>query len=56
VRKASRFGPFMGCSRYPKCKFRRALTPEGEAQEPKLLDEKCPTCGRPLQLRNGRYG
>src|SRR6266516_3019045 len=56
VRKASRFGPFMGCSRYPKCKFRRALTANGEASEPKLLDEKCPNCGRPLQLRTGRYG
>jgi DNA topoisomerase-1 len=56
VRKASRFGPFMGCSRYPKCKFRRALTPEGEAPQPKLLDEPCPNCGRPLQLRTGRYG
>ena len=56
VRKASRFGPFMGCSRYPKCKFRRALTPDGEAPQPKLLDEPCPSCGRPLQLRTGRYG
>jgi DNA topoisomerase I len=56
VLKASRFGPFMGCSRYPKCKFRRAMTPNGEPPEPKLLDEKCPECGRPLQLRTGRYG
>ena len=56
VRKASRFGPFMGCSRYPKCKFRRALTPDGEAPQPKLLEEMCPECGKPLQLRNGRYG
>jgi DNA topoisomerase-1 len=56
VHKASRYGPFMGCSRYPKCKFRRALTPEGEAPAPKLLEEKCPDCGRPLQLRTGRYG
>ncbi len=56
VRKASRYGPFMGCSRYPKCKFRRALTPEGEAPQPKLLEEMCPTCGKPLQLRTGRYG
>jgi DNA topoisomerase-1 len=46
----------MGCSRYPKCKFRRALTPDGEPPQPKLLDEKCPDCGRPLQLRTGRYG
>ncbi len=56
VRKASRFGPFLGCSRYPKCKYRRALTPEGEMPAPKLLEEKCPDCGRPLQLRTGRYG
>jgi DNA topoisomerase-1 len=56
VRKASRFGPFLGCSRYPKCKFRRALTPDGEMPEPKLLEEKCPDCGRPLQQRTGRYG
>ncbi len=56
VRKASRFGPFLGCSRYPKCKYRRALTANGEVQQPKLLDEKCPTCGRPLQVRVGRYG
>ncbi|HEY3195230.1 MAG TPA: type I DNA topoisomerase [Candidatus Dormibacteraeota bacterium] len=56
VLKASRFGPFMGCSRYPKCKFRRAMTPNGEAAEPKLLEEPCPVCGRPLQQRVGRYG
>ncbi len=56
VQKASRFGPFLGCSRYPKCKFRRALTPNGELQEPKLLDEACPQCGKPLQQRTGRYG
>ena len=56
VRKASRFGPFMGCSRYPKCKFRRPLTANGEAPQPKLLDEACPECGKPLQLRTGRYG
>jgi DNA topoisomerase-1 len=56
VRKASRFGPFMGCSRYPKCKFRRALTADGALPEPKLLEEACPQCGKPLQLRNGRYG
>ncbi len=56
VHKASRFGPFLGCSRYPKCKFRRALNSDGAPQEPKLLEEKCPDCGRPLQQRTGRYG
>jgi DNA topoisomerase-1 len=56
VQKASRFGPFMGCSRYPKCKFRRALTLNGEQAQPQLLDEACPVCGKPLQKRTGRYG
>ena len=56
VLKASRYGPFLGCSRYPKCKYRRANSADGEVPQPKLLDEKCPECGRPLQQRTGRYG
>jgi DNA topoisomerase I len=56
VLKASRFGPFKGCSRYPQCRYRQAVLPSGEQVEPKLLDEACPECGRPLQARRGRYG
>src|SRR5437660_6911987 len=56
VLKASRFGPFKGCSRYPACRYRQAVLPGGEPDQPKLLDEKCPECGRPLQARPGRYG
>jgi DNA topoisomerase I len=56
VLKASRFGPFKGCSRYPKCKYRQAVLPSGEAAQPKTLDEKCPECGRPLVVRTGRFG
>ncbi|HEY8759391.1 MAG TPA: type I DNA topoisomerase [Candidatus Dormibacteraeota bacterium] len=56
VLKASRFGAFKGCSRYPKCKYRQAVTPTGEAAAPALLEEKCPLCDRPLQNRKGRYG
>ncbi|GAC1657702.1 MAG: type I DNA topoisomerase [Candidatus Dormibacteraceae bacterium] len=56
ILKASRFGPFKGCSRYPKCKYRIAVTPNGEAAKPALLEDLCPQCGRPLQVRKGRYG
>jgi DNA topoisomerase-1 len=56
VLKASRFGAFKGCSRYPKCKYRQAVTPTGAVAAPALLDEKCPLCDRPLQKRKGRYG
>jgi DNA topoisomerase-1 len=56
VLKASRFGPFKGCSRYPECRYRQAVLPSGEPDQPKLLEEACPECGRPLQQRRGRYG
>jgi DNA topoisomerase-1 len=56
VLKASRFGPFKGCSRYPSCRYRQAVLPGGEPDQPRLLEEKCPDCGRPLQARRGRYG
>ncbi|HZV51703.1 MAG TPA: type I DNA topoisomerase [Candidatus Dormibacteraeota bacterium] len=54
VLKASRFGPFKGCSRYPACRYRQAVLPNGD--QPRLLDETCPECGRQLQVRRGRYG
>ncbi|MGH7862818.1 MAG: type I DNA topoisomerase, partial [Candidatus Dormibacteraceae bacterium] len=54
--KASRYGPFKGCSRYPKCKYRENLSASGEAAGPTLLEETCPECGKPLQKRRGRYG
>jgi ssDNA-binding Zn-finger/Zn-ribbon topoisomerase 1 len=56
VLKASRYGPFKACSRYPKCKYRQAVTPDGEPAQPALLEETCPECGRPLQVRRGRFG
>jgi len=56
VLKASRFGPFKGCNRYPKCKYRLAVSPTGTPAEPKTLDEACPECGKPLQVKHGRYG
>src|SRR2546427_824474 len=57
VLKASRFGPFMGCSRYPECKYRANIGKDGKVREgPKVLDEPCPICGKPLVERRGRYG
>jgi DNA topoisomerase-1 len=56
VLKASRYGPFKGCSRYPACRYTQAVQPNGEPDPPRLLEETCPQCGRPLQVRRGRYG
>jgi DNA topoisomerase-1 len=44
-----RFGKFIGCSTYPKCKYIKK-------EKPKLLEEKCPQCGKPLVERSGRFG
>ena len=56
ILKASRYGPFKGCSRYPACRYRQAVLPNGEPDKPQLLDDTCPECGRQLQVRRGRYG
>ena len=53
----SKRGPFLGCSKYPECKFTRPL--EGEAQprpEPKATEHACPKCGGRMMLRTGRRG
>lgn len=56
-------GAFLGCAGFPDCTFSSNFkrTPEGviellERQEPQMLDEKCPQCGKPLQKRIGRFG
>ena len=57
LQKASRYGPFKGCSRYPKCRYREAILPNGgEPAQPRLLEDTCPQCGRQLQVRRSRYG
>jgi DNA topoisomerase-1 len=44
-----RYGKFVGCSRYPECKYIKK-------EQAKLLDEKCPQCGKQLVERSGRFG
>ncbi len=53
--KLGRYGKFIGCSNYPECRYIRNMD-GSERQEPELLDETCPECGRQLQRRVGRYG
>ncbi len=49
VAKTGRFGPFVGCSNYPACKYIKK-------EPPKEIDEKCPNCGSPLAEKRGRFG
>jgi DNA topoisomerase-1 len=59
--KLGKFGAFIGCSNYPKCRYTRRLgvaNGEGEAAEadtgPKLLGQD--PSGQPVSLRKGPYG
>lgn len=61
LRRQGRFGEFIACSNYPKCKYSRNADTgtEGASEEkaaPEVLDEKCPQCGKNLIKRKGRYG
>lgn len=60
VRRQSRRGPFVGCSGYPDCKFiEKAEARPGEKVERaplQLLDETCEVCGKPMAMREGRFG
>jgi len=56
-------GEFLGCPRYPECKFTCNFhrTEDNklecvEIEPPKELNEKCPNCGKPLRQVMGRYG
>lgn len=59
VLKASRFGPFLGCSKYPDCQAIVNLTKEGKPapEDRPYTEEKCPKCdSESLVIRYGRYG
>jgi DNA topoisomerase I len=49
VAKTGRFGPFVGCSNYPECKYIKK-------EPPKETGEACPNCGSGLVEKRGRFG
>lgn len=66
--KYGRFGKFLACSGFPKCKNTKQLdeapaaAPEsanedGQPQaETPQIEETCPNCGKPMVLKRGRFG
>jgi len=62
VIKWGRFGKFLACSTYPKCKATRELPRNGgngasaEAAPSEEAAQSCEKCGRPMVLKRGRYG
>ena len=58
--KRGRFGMFLACTGYPECKTTRKIiqskTGVAAAKPDLILEEKCPTCGKNLVVKQGRYG
>jgi len=54
VLREGRFGMFISCSRYPKCKF---IKEDEEEKKKKMTDVDCPTCKKGKMMeRRGRFG
>lgn len=56
--------PFLSCESFPDCDFAGSIEKNGEEVHLKAveqtadrkLDEKCPNCGSPLVVKNGKFG
>ncbi len=53
VVRLGRYGRFLSCSSYPKCKNSKPLA---EPEPPPPVGEDCPECGKPLVRKQGRFG
>ena len=59
VIKTGKFGKFLACPNYPKCKNTKNLDENGNIAEPKQLevsDVVCSKCGAKMVVKTGRYG
>jgi len=56
--RSGRYGDFIACSNYPKCKYTENIVKEGEEEkpQPQTTDEVCEKCGSPMVVKTGRRG
>ena len=60
VIKTGRFGKFLACSNYPKCKNTKKMLVNGEGKlevaQDETSSEVCDKCGSPMVIKAGRFG
>ncbi len=59
VIRMGKYGKFMACSNYPKCKNVKNLADENNEEagvEQEFVDEVCPECNSKLVIKNSKYG
>lgn len=57
VKRKGRFGEFIACSAFPKCKYTEQIKSDKEAKkEETKTEEICEKCGSPMVVKNGPRG
>ncbi|MEJ2415058.1 MAG: type I DNA topoisomerase [Sulfurimonas sp.] len=56
--RSGRFGQFVACSGFPKCKYTEQVDEDGNTVEKKeeVAEDKCDKCGGDMVIKNGRNG
>ncbi|MBL8771759.1 MAG: type I DNA topoisomerase [Phenylobacterium sp.] len=57
--KSSRYGPFLGCSNYPECRYTRPIGVQAEGEDAAAGDRELgvdPVTGETVYLKTGRFG
>ncbi len=56
LKRWSRNGWFLGCSKYPECKSTRDLGADGNPTQPRETGIACDKCNKPMVIKSGRFG
>jgi DNA topoisomerase-1 len=58
VIRKGRYGEFISCSNFPKCKYSRNMKDNKDGEKPQVeeTDEICDKCGSPMVIKNSRRG
>ena len=56
VIRIGRFGKFLACSSFPRCRYTVPLDEQGKRIVTQITEEKCPKCGSPMVIKSGRRG
>ncbi len=54
--RESRFGKYLCCEHFPKCRYKISLDVNGQKIMPQNTDEKCHKCNSPMAVKIGRRG
>lgn len=53
--RKGRYGEFIACSNYPKCKYTKNVDGT-EPEQPEVSGEKCDKCGAPMVIKDSKRG